>query len=65
MSKIDNYLASGWEVIEETESQWILVKNTASGVVHLLLALFFWWLFFIPNIIYHSTNKKKIAVAKK
>lgn len=63
---IDNYLASGWEVSGETPSHYVLTKNNASGLMHLIIFLLTgWWLLFIPNIIYHFASKKKMVIPKK
>ena len=60
--EIKMYQANDYEISEETPTYILMKKNTASGWVHLILALCFWWLIFIPNLIYHlgSVKKKKI-----
>ena len=56
------YMANDWQLKEETPEYFLLKRNTASTLIHILLALFFWWLIFIPNIIYHfaKIETKKI-----
>jgi hypothetical protein len=58
------YLANDWNLKEETPEYFLLMRNTASTSVHILLALFFCWMIFIPNIIYHFSKKEKKKILK-
>jgi len=55
------YMASDWELKEETPNYFLLEKNTAKMGVHILLFLFTMGL---GNIVYYFVSKKKKKILK-
>lgn len=63
LEQVKMYQANDWEVIEETPEYFMLKKNTATAVGHILLVIFFWWTFGIANLLYWAlSNKTKKVV---
>ncbi|MCT4644989.1 MAG: hypothetical protein N4A74_08390 [Carboxylicivirga sp.] len=58
------YLANDWVLKEETPEYFLLTRNKASTLVHIILAVCFFYLAFIPNIIYHYAKKEKKKILK-
>ena len=61
--EVKMYVASGWDIKEETPELVLLKRNESSIGGHLLVLLFLgWWTFGIANLIYHLVmiQKKKI-----
>ena len=59
--KISAYLASGWELKEETPETWVLTKTNTSFGWHFLIFCFFP---IIGNVIYHYASKDKKTILK-
>lgn len=57
------YMASGWEIAEETETYFLMKKNTATFTGHILL-LVFTGIFTVGlgNLIYHLASRKRKKV---
>ena len=54
------YIAAGWKIKEETENSYILVRNKATFIGHLLiLVIFGWWTLLLPNLVYHFLSKEE------
>jgi len=63
LEQVKMYQANDWEVVEETPEYFMLKKNTATAVGHILLIIFFWWTFGIANLLYWAlSNKTKKVV---
>jgi len=61
--EVKMYVASGWDIKEETPELVLLKRNESSIGGHLLVLLFLgWWTFGIANLIYHLVmiQRKKI-----
>lgn len=58
------YMANDWQLKEETPEFFLLKRNEASTLIHIVLAILFWWLLFIPNLIYHFMSVKTRKILK-
>lgn len=66
MSKQDLklYLASGWNLAEETPEYYVIKKNTATPIGHILIVIFFWWTLGLANLLYWAVCNKTQKVMK-
>ena len=62
LEEIKMYQANDWEVAEETPTYFLLKKNTATVIGHIILIIFFWWTFGLANLIYWLASKKQKRV---
>lgn len=65
LEEIKMYQANDWEISDETSTYFLITRNKATAVGHILIALFFgWWLLFIPNVIYFYASKETKKIMK-
>jgi len=59
------YLANDWDLKEETPQAFILKRNEASGLGHLVVfCIIGWWTFGIANLLYHIFKNKTKKILK-
>ena len=65
LKDVKMYMASGWEIKEETPQAFILRRNEASTTGHVLIFLFFgWWTIGFANLIYWLAKRKTKLIMK-
>ena len=65
LEEIKMYQANDWEISDETSTYFLITRNKATGIGHILVALFFgWWLLFIPNVVYYYVSKETKKIMK-
>lgn len=59
------YIANDWELKEETPEAFLLTKNEASTLGHVVIFFFtFWWTLGLGNLVYYFAKKKKKKILK-
>lgn len=62
---IQMYQSNDWELDSETETYYLLKKNTDSFGKHVVcFILAGWWTFGLANLIYHLVSSKKKKIFK-
>ncbi len=64
LQQVKMYQSNDWEVVEETPDYFLLKKNTATAVGHILLLIFFWWTLGLANLAYWALSQKTKKVVK-
>ncbi len=64
--KFQPMIENPWILKDNSPEFFLLTRNKASILIHLILALLLgWWLFFIPNLLYHYFMIENIKIYKK
>jgi len=65
LAEVKMYQSNDWQLKEETPEYFVLKKNTATGVGHILVFIFTWWFSFgIGNLLYWAANNKTKKIIK-
>jgi hypothetical protein len=65
LNQVKMYQANDWELSEETPEYFLLKKNTATVVGHILVFIFTWWFTLgIGNLIYWAISNKTKKIIK-
>jgi hypothetical protein len=65
LKEVKMYQANDWDIDEETPEYFLLRRNKASLVGHILVGLFtVWWTIGFGNLLYWYTKREKKKIIK-